>query len=135
MGLNTFPIFMSSCKGLGRKKQFWPIRMKISKPFRSQRFHYTENLLYEFLSTDIHRINCPTPVGCTKIRLLMCCVISLAQYIIIILTFSSIQAIEVAMFNEHLIILIHLQLKINHIYVLFFSSVDFSIPYTVMSWR
>ena len=80
MGLNAFLIFMSSYKGLGPKKQFWPIRMKLSKPFHRQLFHYTENLLYELFS-NIHRINCPTPVSRTKIRPLTCCVISLAQYI------------------------------------------------------
>ena len=72
---------MSSYKGLGPKKQFWPTRMKLSKPFNSQLFHYAENLLYELIS-NIHRINCPTPIGHTKIRPLTCCVISLAQYIL-----------------------------------------------------
>ena len=70
---------MSSYKGLGPKQQFWPIRMKLSKPFHRQLFHYAENLLYELLS-NIHRINCPTPVCRTNIRPLTCCVISLAQF-------------------------------------------------------
>ena len=78
-GLNTFLLFMSSYKGLGPKKQFWPIRMKLSKPFHRQLFHYAENLLYELLS-NIHGINCPTLVCRTKIRPLTCYVISLAQY-------------------------------------------------------
>ena len=79
MGLNAFLIFMSSYKGMGPKKQFWPIRMKLSKPFHRQLFHCAENLLYELLS-NIHRINCPAPVSRTKIRPLTCFVISLAQY-------------------------------------------------------
>ena len=70
---------MSSYEGLGPKKQFWPIRMKLSKPFHRQLFHYAEELLFELVS-NIHRINCTTPVGRTKIRPLACCVISLAQY-------------------------------------------------------
>ena len=81
MGLNTFLIFMSSYKGLGPKMQFWPIGMKLSKPFHGQLFHYAENVPHELLS-NIHRINCPTPVGRTKIRPLTCCIVSLAQYII-----------------------------------------------------
>ena len=79
MGLNAFLIFMSSSNGLGPRKQFWPIRMKLSEPFHRQLFDYAENLLYGLLS-NIHRINCPTPVGCTKIRPFPCWVISLAQY-------------------------------------------------------
>ena len=79
MGLNAFLIFMSSNKGLEPKKQFWPIRMKLSKPFHRHLFHYAVHLLHELLS-NMHRINCPTPVGRTKIRPLTCCVISLAQY-------------------------------------------------------
>ena len=79
MELNAFLIFMSSNKSLGPKKQFWPIRMKPSKPFHGQLFHYAELSPHELLS-NIHRINCPTPVGRTKIRPLTCCVISLAQY-------------------------------------------------------
>ena len=47
--------------------------MKLGEPFHRQLF------LHELLS-NIHRINCPTPVCCTKIRLLTCCVISLAQH-------------------------------------------------------
>ena len=65
MGLNAFLKFMSSHKGLGPKKQFWPIRMKLSKPFHRQLFHYAENLLHGLLS-NIHRINCPTPACRTK---------------------------------------------------------------------
>ena len=79
MGLNTFLIFMSSYQGLGPKKQFWPIRLKLSKDFRRQLFHYAEHFPHELLS-NIHQINCPTPVGYTKIIPLTCCVISLAQY-------------------------------------------------------
>ena len=78
-GVNAFLIFMSSYKGLGPKKQFWPIRMKLSKPFRRQLFQYAENLLHGLLS-NIHRINCPTPACRTKSRPFPCCVISLAQY-------------------------------------------------------
>ena len=70
---------MPSYKGVGPKKQFWPTRMKLSKPFHRQLFHYAENFLHELLS-NIHRINCPTPVGRTKIIFLKRCVISLAQY-------------------------------------------------------
>ena len=80
MGLNAFLIFMFSSNGLGPKKQFWLIRMKLSEPFHRQLFHFPENLLYGLLS-NIHQINCPTPVGYTKIRPFPCCVISLAQYI------------------------------------------------------
>ena len=90
MGLNAFLIFMSSYKGLGLKKQFWPIRMKLSKPFHRQLLHYAENFLCELLS-NIHRINYPTPVGRTKIRPLTCCVISLAQYMVKTLKKSSFQ--------------------------------------------
>ena len=79
MGFKVFLIFISSYMGLGPKKQFWPIRMKPSKPFHIQLFHYAENLLDELLS-NLHRINCPKPVGRTKGRPLPCCVISLAQY-------------------------------------------------------
>ena len=78
--LNVFLIFMSSYKGLGPKKQFWQIRMKLSKPFNRQHFRYAENFLHGLLC-NIHRLNCPIPVGRTKIGPLMCCVISLAQYI------------------------------------------------------
>ena len=81
MGLNAFLIFMSSYKGLGPQKQIWPIRMKLSKPFHRQLFHYAENLFYELIS-NINRLNCPTQVCRTKIRPYTCCVISLAQYII-----------------------------------------------------
>ena len=65
MGLNAFLILMSSYKGLGAKRQFWPIRMKLTKPFHGQLFHYAENFLHELLS-NINRINCPTPVGRAK---------------------------------------------------------------------
>ena len=67
--------------GTQLERQFWAIKMKLREPFHRQLFSYAENLFYELLS-NIHRINCPTPVGCTKIRPLTCCVISLAQYII-----------------------------------------------------
>ena len=53
--------------------------MKLREPFLRQLFRYAENHLYELLS-NIHRINCPTPVGCTKFRPFTCFVISLAQY-------------------------------------------------------
>ena len=53
--------------------------MKLSKPFQRQLFHYAENFFHELLS-NIHQINCPTPIGRTKSRPLTCCVISLAQY-------------------------------------------------------
>ena len=70
---------MTSNKGMEPKKEFWPIRMKLSKPFRRQLTHYAEKFLNELLSS-ISLIKCPTPIGSTKIRLLMSCVISLAQY-------------------------------------------------------
>ena len=79
MGLNGFLIFMSLTRAWDPKRQFWPIKVKLREPFHRQLFRYAENLLYELLS-NIHRINCPTAVGCTKIRPLTCCVISLAQY-------------------------------------------------------
>ena len=41
---------MTSNKGMGPKKQFWPIRMKLSKPFRIQLTHYSEKFLHELLS-------------------------------------------------------------------------------------
>ena len=72
---------MTSNKGMGPKKQFWPIRMKLGKPFRRQLTHYVEKFLHELLS-NISLINCPTPIGSTKIRPLTSCVISLAQYIL-----------------------------------------------------
>ena len=53
--------------------------MKLSKPFHRQLFNYAKNFLHELLS-NIHRINCPTSVGHTKIKPSTCCVISLAQY-------------------------------------------------------
>ena len=71
---------MSFNKGLGSKKQFCAIRMKLSKSFHRQIFHHADNFLHELLS-NIHRINCSTPVARTKLRPLTCCVISLAQYI------------------------------------------------------
>ena len=71
---------MTSNKGMGPKKQFWPIRTKLIKPFRIQLMHYAEKFLHELLS-NISLINCPTPIGSTKIRPLTSCVISLAQYI------------------------------------------------------
>ena len=58
---------MTSNKGMGPKKQFWPIRMKLSKPFRRQLTHYAEKFLHELL-TNISLIKCPTPIGSTKIR-------------------------------------------------------------------
>ena len=70
---------MTSNKGMGPKKQFWPIRIKLSKHFRRQLTHYAEKFLHELLS-NISLINCPTPIGSTKIRPLSSCVISLAQY-------------------------------------------------------
>ena len=79
MSLTANLIFMSSYKGLGPNKQFWPIRMKLRKPFPRHRFHYPENFLHELLS-NIHQVNCSTPVGPTKIIPLTCCVISLSQY-------------------------------------------------------
>ena len=77
MWLNVFLIFMSSDKGLGPKKQFWPIRMKLKKPIHRQLFHYAENLE---LLINIHLINCPTPVGSTKVRPLTCCVIHMVSF-------------------------------------------------------
>ena len=41
---------MTSNKGLGPKKQFWPIRLKLSKPFRRQLTHCSEKLIHELLS-------------------------------------------------------------------------------------
>ena len=79
MGLNGFLFLCPLTRAWDPKRQFWPIRMKLREPFHRQLFRYAENLLYELLS-NIHRTNCPTPVGCTKIRPLTCCVISLAQY-------------------------------------------------------
>ena len=79
-GLNAFLIFMSSYKGQGPQKQFWPIRMKLNKPFHRQLFHYAENLLYELLS-NIHPINFPKPVCHAKIRPLTFCVISLLSIV------------------------------------------------------
>ena len=58
---------MTSNKGMGPKKQFWPIRMKLSKPIRRQLTHYAEKFLHELLS-NISLINCPTPIGSTKIQ-------------------------------------------------------------------
>ena len=54
---------------MGPKKQFWPIRMKLIKPFRRQLTHYAEKFLHELLS-NISLIKCPTPIGSTKIRAL-----------------------------------------------------------------
>ena len=70
---------MTSNKGMGPKKQFWPIRMKLSKPFHRQFTHYAERFLHGLFS-NISLINCPTPIGSTRIRPLTSCVISLAQY-------------------------------------------------------
>ena len=70
---------MTSNKGMGPKKQFWPIRMKLSKPFRRQLTHCVEKFLHELLS-NISLIKCPTPIGSPKSRSLTSCVISLAQY-------------------------------------------------------
>ena len=56
---------MTSNKGMGHKKQFWPIGMKLSKPFRRQLTHYAEKFLHELLS-NIYLIKCPTPIGSTK---------------------------------------------------------------------
>ena len=64
---------------MGPKKQFWPIRMKLSKPFRGQLTQYAEKFFNELLS-NISLITCPTPIGITKIRALTSCVISLAQH-------------------------------------------------------
>ena len=75
---------MTSNKGMGPKKQFWPIRMKLSKPFRRQLMLYAEKFLHELLR-NISLINCPTPIGSTKTRPLTSCVISLAQYILLVL--------------------------------------------------
>ena len=80
---------MSSYKGLGPKKQFWPIRLQLSKPFHRQLFQYAEFFFDELLS-NTHRMNCPTPVGRTNFRPLTCCVISLAQNILLYDTFSNI---------------------------------------------
>ena len=74
---------MTSNKGMGPKKQFWPIRMKLSKPFRRQLTHYAGKFLHELL-INISLINCPTPIGSTKIRPLTSCVTSLAQYILML---------------------------------------------------
>ena len=71
---------MTSYKGLGPPKQFWPIRMKLSKPFHRQLTHYAKKLLHELLS-NISRINCPAPIGRIQIRPSASCVISLAEYI------------------------------------------------------
>ena len=54
--------------------------MKLNELYHKQFCNHAENLLYELLS-NILQINCPTPVGCTKISPFTCCVISLAQYI------------------------------------------------------
>ena len=64
---------------MGPKKEFWPIRMKLSKPFRRQLTHYAEKFLRDLLS-NISVIKCPTPIGSAKIRPLTSCVIRLAQY-------------------------------------------------------
>ena len=56
---------MTSNKGMGPKKQFWPIRMKLSKPFRRQLTHYAEKFLHGLLS-NMSPIKCPTPIGSTK---------------------------------------------------------------------
>ena len=77
-------IFCPLARVWDTKRQSWPIRMKVREAVHRQLFRYAENLLYVLLSS-IHRINCHTPVGCTKIRPLTCCVISLAQYIILCL--------------------------------------------------
>ena len=61
---------MTSNKGMGPKKQFWPIRMKLSKPFHRQLTHYAEKFLHELL-TNISLINCPTAIGSTKKPTLM----------------------------------------------------------------
>ena len=71
---------MTSYKGLGPKKTFWPIKMKRSKPFCRQLTHYAETLLHG-LSGNIFRKKIPTPIIRTKISRLTSCVISLAQYI------------------------------------------------------
>ena len=71
---------MTSYKGIGPKKQFWPIRIKLSKPFRRQLTHYAEKFLRELLS-NISLIKCPTLIGSTKIRALTSCVIIFAQNI------------------------------------------------------
>ena len=74
-------ISMTSNKCMEPKKKFWPIRMKLSKPFCRQLTHYAEKFLHELLS-NISLIKCPTPIGSSKIRPLTSCVISLDQYII-----------------------------------------------------
>ena len=55
---------MTSNKGMGPKNQFWPIRIKLTKPFRRQLIHYAEKFLHELLS-NISLIKCPTPIGST----------------------------------------------------------------------
>ena len=75
MGLNRFLIFMSSYTGLGPKKAVFANQNEAEGTFPQTIFSYAENLLYELLSI-IHRINCSTLDGCTKIRPLTCCVIS-----------------------------------------------------------
>ena len=35
---------------MGPKKQFWPIRIELSKPFRRQLTHYAEKFLHELFS-------------------------------------------------------------------------------------
>ena len=65
MGQNAFEISMTSNKSMGPKKQVWPIRMNLSKPFRRQLTHYAEKFLNELLS-NISLINGPTPIGSTK---------------------------------------------------------------------
>ena len=80
MGLNAFQFFMTSFKSQGPEKQFWTIKMKLSKPFRRQRTHYAEKLLHELIS-NIHWIYCPATMCWTKVRPLTSCVISLSKYI------------------------------------------------------
>ena len=74
---------MTSFKGPGPKKLFWPIRLKPSKPFRRQLTDYirvyAEKLLHELFSnisrksvlhelfSNISRKKCPTLIGRTKL--------------------------------------------------------------------
>ena len=61
---------MTSNKGMRPKKEIWPIRMKLSKPFRRQLTHYAEKFIRELFS-NISLIKCPTPIGGTKIQTLI----------------------------------------------------------------